>query len=277
MKVASVQMDVRLGAVVENLADVEATLVEVAAGGAQLIVFPECTLTGYAFDSREETVSVAEPIPGPRTDAVARVCHRLGVHTVVGTLEAAGDDVFNACALIGPTGLVGKYRKVHLPFGGVDRFATPGDRTFGVWDVCGVHVGINVCYDCAFPESARVTALRGADLIVLPTAWPTGCGTVEEATFITQARAFENHIFYLTAARVGTERGVRYIGHSKICDPSGRILASADHADRAVLVAEIDPALARAKHIVDVPDKHEIHRFADRRPPLYAAIMDRAT
>ena len=147
-----------------------------------------------------------------------------------------GDEVFNAAVLAGPDGLVGSYRKVHLPFLGVDRFTTPGNRPFEVFDVAGVRVGILICYDGGFPEAVRELALRNADLVVLPTNWPPGAETMAE--YAVNTRAMENAIYFLAANRVGKERGFRFIGTSRICDPAGNTLAGANGQDECVIRAE---------------------------------------
>src|SRR4051794_7523708 len=108
--VAGVQMDCALGDVARNRAAVVAKLHAAADRGAKLAVFPECALTGYGFDSREQARAAAEPLPGPTTDAVASACAKLGVWAVYGMLEAApGGKLFNACALVGPNGFVAGY------------------------------------------------------------------------------------------------------------------------------------------------------------------------
>ena len=91
---------------------------------------------------------------------------------------------------------------------------------------------------------------------------------------IPNARALENHVYYMSVNRVGTERGFDFIGKSKICDPRGANLAFADHAQEAILYAEIDPQLARQKHLVSVPGEHEVHRMKDRRPDVYDPLSD---
>src|SRR5262245_37054342 len=119
-------MDCALGACAANRAAIIAKLHRAADRGAKLVVFPECVLTGYGFDSRDQTRAAAEPLPGPSTDAVAAACAKLGVWAVFGLLEVAPDGkLFNACALVGPNGFVAGYRKVHLPCLGADRFTDP--------------------------------------------------------------------------------------------------------------------------------------------------------
>lgn len=272
LKIAGVQMDVTLGDTTSNLERITQSLEVTAAAGASLTVFPECAATGYCFDSLEEARDYGESIPGPSTERIGLVCAQLGVFAVFGLLEGDGKRLFNACVLMGPAGLVGSYRKIHLPFLGVDRFTTPGDRPFAVHSAGDVRVGMNICYDSAFPESARVMALAGADLIVLPTNFPPGGDCMAE--HVINTRAMENKVFYACVNRVGTERGFRFIGKSKICDTYGQAVAEAPHVDEAILYAEINPEEARQKRIVRVPDKHIIDRIADRRPEMYGRISE---
>jgi predicted amidohydrolase len=199
------------------------------------------------------------------------ICRELGVFAVYGLLEADGNRIFNACALVGPDGLVASYRKIHLPFLGIDRFTTPGDRPFAVHEAAGMRIGMHICYDGGFPESARVMMLQGADLVVLPTNWPPGSECM--AGYAVNTRAMENNIYYAACNRVGEERGFRFIGQSKICDPSGRALAEAPHEREEILYAQIDVAKARQKKIIRVPGLHEIDRLRDRRPEMYGEII----
>jgi predicted amidohydrolase len=272
LKIAGVQMDVELAEPKKNLQRMIAAMETTSAEGATLVVFPECALTGYCFESLQEALPFAETVPGNSTEQMAAACRRLGTFAVFGMLESDGDRLFNACVLVGPEGVIGNYRKIHLPYLGIDMFTTPGDRPFDVHQAGDMRVGMNICYDGAFPEAARVMALEGADLIVLPTNWPPGAECT--ADFVMNARAMENHIYYMAVNRVGTERGFRFIGKSKICDPYGYVLAEAQHENETILYAEIDLERARNKHLIRVPGKHEIHRFADRRPEMYGRIVE---
>jgi predicted amidohydrolase len=202
---------------------------------------------------------------------MADVCRKLGAHVVYGLLEVDGVRVFNACVLVGPEGVIGTYRKVHLPFLGVDRFTSPGDKPFAVHEAAGMRIGMNICYDGGFPEPARVLTLLGADLVVLPTNWPPGAECM--AGCVVNARAMENNIFYAACDRVGEERGFRFIGQSKICGPSGQVLAEAAHDREAILYADIDVAAARQKKIIRRAKLHEIDRIRDRRPDFYGEIV----
>jgi predicted amidohydrolase len=209
-------------------------------------------------------------LPGPTTTALAQRCRQLGVWAIVGLLERDNDRLFNACALVGPDGFEASYRKVHLPCLGVDRFTTPGDRPFAVHDLGGLRVGMSICYDGSFPETARVLMLLGADLVVLATNWPTGA--LNTVKYLVQSRAMENQIYYAACNRVGEERGFHFIGRSRIVHVSGELLASSEDDEPTILYADIDTALARNKHIVKIPKAYELHRTADRRPELYGPL-----
>ena len=272
MKIACVQTDVVFKDINANLSSLEATVRSEVAQGTQLTVFPECFSTGYCFDSLPEAMAFGESVPGPSTDRVAKLCAELKTYVVFGMLEKSGDQLFNVAVLIGPDGLIGSYRKVHLPYLGVDRFTTPGDRPFEVFEAAGVRIGMLICYDGGFPEAARVLSIRGADLIVLPTNWPPGGSYMAE--FSINCRAMENGIYFAAVNRIGTENGFSFIGKSRICSPVGATIMSIDDASAGIMRTEIDPLIARTKRIVRVPGKHLIDRMADRRPEMYGAICE---
>jgi predicted amidohydrolase len=270
MRISAVQMDVTIGQPQANLSAMLNKLNEAAAAGAKLIVFPECALTGYCFDSVEEALPFAQTLPGPATERFQQACAEFGVFAVFGLLERDGSKLFNAAALVGPRGLIGSYRKVHLPYLGIDMKTTYGDRPFAVHDVDGVKVGLLICYDAAFPEASRSLALLGADLIVLPTNWPPGAECVADHTL--NSRAMENAVYFLAVNRVGEERGFRFIGRSRICGPSGCTLATTEDTGEQILYADIDPTQSRNKRVTRVPGKHAIDRLADRRPEMYELL-----
>jgi predicted amidohydrolase len=274
LKIAGVQMNSKLMDKAGNLKTILQHMEAASARGAGLIVFPECALTGYCFNSLQEAIPFAEPIPGPSTLKIAALCQKLKLYVITGLLEKEGERYFNAAVLVGPGQIVGKYRKIHLPFLGVDQFVNPGDLGFKVHETPIGRIGLNICYDCSFPESARVMALKGADVVALPTNWPPGAE--ETAEYVINARGLENHVYYVAVNRVGKERDFRFIGRSRIVDVHGKTLAQASVDEEEVIYAEIEPAQARNKHIVRVPGKHEIDRFKDRRPEYYEGISGRA-
>jgi predicted amidohydrolase len=235
-----------------------------------LTIFPECSLTGYCFRTLDEARHVAEPIPGPATAKLVRVCAELDVYLAVGMLEECEDRIYNAAVLIGPTGVVGSYRKVHLPFLGIDKYTTHGDRPFAVHTVDELRVGLNICYDASFPEAARSLMLLGADLIVLPTNWPPGAECVAETTI--RCRALENGVYFAAVNRVGREGGFEFIGQSQIAAPNGKLLHLASRHAEEIFYADVDTEQSRRKHVIRVPGEHEIDRLADRRPEFYSIL-----
>ena len=272
--IACAQIDCVLGDPKTNLAKMTSAIRSAAERDAKLVMFPECALTGYAYSSLAEAIPFAEKIDGRSSEAIAEVCGETGAYAIVGFIEAAGDKFYNAAMLVGPDGVVGGYRKVHLPFIGVDRFVTPGDRPFEVFDLPFGKVGMNICYDISFPEAARVLKLMGAEMIALITNWPEASWRSPE--FVAQTRALENHVFFAATDRVGTERGWKFIGRSMIVDCNGDAIAQAGAEDEELLIATIDFQQANDNHIVNVPGEYEIDRTRDRRPGHYSLIADSA-
>jgi predicted amidohydrolase len=270
MRVAVAQMEPKLAEKERNLDACFACLEEAAAAGAELLVLPEMAIPGYMFDSAEEALPYAEEIPGPSTEAFERECRRLGMHAVCGLLERDGDTLYNAAILVGPDGLIGSYRKTHLPFLGVDRFVVPGDE-LNVYDTPLGRIGVEICYDLRFPEVTRTLALKGADFVAHPTNFPMAAKVQTE--LITVARAAENRIYLLAANRVGKERTGEFCGWSQIVDPYGTRLAEAGETEEALLVAEVDVQKARDKDYV-VPGEYELYLFGHRRPELYGALVE---
>jgi len=255
-----------------NLDKIQIELRNAASNGADLIVFPECALTGYVFASLEEAIPFMETIPGPSTDVLSTCCLELYVHIIVGLLERDGDKCFNTAILVGPQGLVGKYRKVHLPFLGIDRFIDPGDKPFQVYQTPIGNIGIQICYDCNFPESSRVMALLGADILVLPTNWPEGRGKV--AKYVVVTRAFENKVHLVAVDRVGVERGTKFIGLSKIVNAWGETIVEASTDHEETIYAELSLVEARQKRIVYKAGEFEVNLIGDRRPEFYGEITE---
>jgi predicted amidohydrolase len=270
MQVAVAQIDPQLGEKERNLATCFARMEEAAAAGAQLLVLPECAIPGYMFASGEEALPYAEEIPGPSSEALERECARLDLYVVCGLLERDGDTLRNAAVFVGPDGLIGSYRKTHLPFLGVDRFVVPGD-TLPVFETPLGRIGIEICYDLRFPEVTRTLALKGADVVAHPTNFPMAAKVQTE--LITVARAAENRIYLLTANRVGKERRGEFCGWSQIVDPYGKRLAEADEREETLLVGEVDLEKARDKDYV-IPGEYELYLFGHRRPELYGALVE---
>ncbi len=273
IKMAAVQMEPGLMKIGENLESMVSAVREAADNQANLIVFPECSLTGYVFSSRREALSFAETLPGPSTERIASLCQELKTYVIFGLLEKEGDRLFNAAALVGPQGLIAGYRKNHLPFLGVDRFVDIGDRPFQVHQTPIGNIGLLICYDIAFPESSRVMTLLGADVLALSTNFPRGRG--EKYTHVIIARAFENRVHVVSANRVGSERGYSFAGLSEIVDASGEILSLASPDKEEIIYGEVSLDSARQKHVTVIPGEFELDFINDRRPELYDVITRR--
>jgi len=268
--VAACQIDPQIGEVDRNLERISRAVTDAASAGARVVVLPEAAVTGYAFASLSEALPVAR-----RADAVAdRVLASLAethrVTIVCGTLEPTAQEIYNAALVHTPDGRHYRYRKMHLPFLGVDRFTTPGPDAPRVFEVGDLRIGVLICYDLRFPEAARMCALEGADLIVLPTNWPVGVDFHPD--LFAPARAAENHCYLLAADRVGMERGTTFMGRSVLVDPDGAFLAKASDTDEELLIGEVDPEVARATHVRRRPGEHEWDTIADRRPGLYGRL-----
>lgn len=275
VKIAGVQMDPVIEKVGQNLEKVLLETGKAAAGGADLIIFPECALTGYMFTSRAEALPFMETIPGPSTERLAKSCRELGVHLVVGMMERDGDRCYNVAVFIGPDGIIGNYRKNHLPYLGIDRYLDAGEEISRVHRTPLGNIGVNICYDCLFPESIRTLALQGADIVVLPTNWPAGRDKLPR--YLVNTRALENRVHFVAVDRVGVERGAGFLGHSKIINALGDTLAEAGGDTEETIYAEVDLAEARQKHVVFKPGEFEIDLVRHRRPELYGEITKKIT
>lgn len=270
--IACVQMDCSLGQPEANREKIIERIRAAAARDAKLVIFPECALTGYAFGSLAEAEPFAESVDGASAHAIAKVCNEMDTYAAVGFIEADAGKFYNCLMLVGPEGVVGTYRKIHLPFIGVDRFLSPGDRPLRVFELPFGKVGLNICYDISFPEPSRVLKLLGAELIVLATNWPPGAWRSPE--FVVNTRAMENHLFYAACNRVGNERGWQFIGRSKVADCNGDTLIEGNPETEELLVVAVELPEANNNHIVNVPGDYELDRLADRRPELYGPISE---
>ena len=266
LKVTTVQMDVRLG---DPDANLKTILEKTASVESDLVVFPECANSGYCFDDKEEAISFADTIPGVFTERLAEAAGQTGRWIAVGLLERNETDLYNTVVLVGPGGQLHARRKTHLPFIGVDRFVLPGDEILPIVTPFGV-IGIVICYEWRFPEMARSLCLQGADVLLGLSNWPGGARAIPEQ--LIAARAVENHVWIVSSNRVGTERGVDFIGMSAIVDPTGKIVAQALNGV-CTLEAEFDPSASRTKKIVRNPGEYEIDLFLDRRPSMYGSLV----
>jgi predicted amidohydrolase len=263
-------MDPLLGDPDRNAAQICASLSTAADEDAGLIVFPEAALTGYLFaDLDEARAGAVHPSSAPFA-RIREACADLDVWCVFGAIEASSSaKIFNSAFLLSPAGEIGRYRKIHTLCLGVDRFTTAGEDGFRVWKTPFGRIGLNICYDGSFPESARVLKLLGAELIVLPTNWPD----IELTTELVRIRARENHLWYLAVNRVGTERGITFPGGSVAAGPRGQRLAEAG-GEPGRFIVEMNLAVASRNRVVQGSGEYEFDYVADRRPDLYQRLVE---
>lgn len=252
LTVAVIQMEPRFGETEANVARSIEAIEKAASGGAKLVVLPELCNTGYVFQNRAEAHALAETIPdGPSTLAWMTAARRLGVHIVAGITERDGPILYNSAVVLSPEGFVGRFRKMHLWADEALYFA-PGDLGFPVFDTAIGRIGCLICYDGWFPESYRLAALQGAEIVCVPTNWVPIPGQDPKreamANILAMAAAHSNSIFIACADRVGTERGQPFIGQSLIVGPSGwPVVGPAAPEGEEILFATIDLADARRK------------------------------
>ncbi|BBH16769.1 nitrilase [Nocardioides baekrokdamisoli] len=232
---------------------------EASAEGARLLITPEAFTSGYAVPDIAE---LAQPLGGAWDQAVAAIAAETGLAILYGHPERAGDVVFNSATLVDRDGSVlTRHHKTHL-YGEVDRVYQPGTSLDALADLDGVRVGVLICYDVEFPETVRMLALAGADLVAVPTALMTPYEVVTRT--LVPARAYENQVYLAYANRSGVEGTLTYCGESCVVGPDGVDLARARSGDE-LLLAEIDTAaLARSR-----ADNTHLN---DRRPQLYGAL-----
>ncbi len=281
MRIACVQTDVEFSNPSKNVSVAIEKAKEAKANGADLIVFPECFLTGYCVSTLEDAQNIAIRCHCNKdyevTDcddsllAIQKLSIDLDVHIILGL--AAKDDfgIVNAAVLFEPSGQMRRYIKTHLPCLGYDRFVQPGDDLPVFQTELGA-IGIIICYDLRPPEAARILALRGAELIVLPTNWPSRKGT--SPAVMCPARAIENKVFFASCNRIGEENGFSFRGESAIYDCGGAVLADAGDLS-TIIYADIDLNEASNKQTVIIPGEFESNAFTNRRPELYSQITQK--
>ncbi|MEU3192187.1 nitrilase-related carbon-nitrogen hydrolase [Streptomyces sp. NPDC006992] len=270
--VACAQLTLAVGAVEANRAAADHAIAQAAAAGADVLVLPELTNSGYVFEDAAEATALAEPADGPTVTAWSGAARRHGITLVAGLCERDPDgQVRNSAVLIDPTGtLRAVYRKAHL-FGTEKDIFVPGNELPPIVDVPPVgRIGVMICYDLEFPEWVRATAIEGVELLCAPVNWPLvprPDGQAPAEVIRVQANASVNRVFVAACDRAGDERGVAWTGASAIADPDGFLMATTDTAPAtpALLLAECDLSQARDKRIGAHNDV-----FKDRRPELYA-------
>ena len=236
---------------------------------ADLLVLPELCNTGYLFENPAELDELVEEVPnGKTTQAWLKIAQDTKTYIVAGICEKYQNNFYNSSVLIGPEGFIDIYRKIHL-FDSEKKFFTPGMDPPEVYDIGKAIIGMMICFDWAFPETARILALKGAEVICHPSNLVL---TYAQKSML--SRSIENRVFTITANRIGDEirpnSKLSFTGNSQITSPKMEILAQAQADTEEVVVIEIDPTLAQNKMIT--PNNHV---FNDRRIDLYQSLLEK--
>ena len=247
----------------KNLEKIEDFTIKAKEHGADLVIFPELSLTGYVL--HDQVYELAEVIPGPSTKRIENLAKKTGLHIIFGMSELSEKTeatIFNTAVLVGPNGLIGKYRKMYLPTHSVfeeKRYFRPGYQTAAFNTAIG-KIGLFICYDIFFPEVCRLIRLKGAELVVCISASPA----VRRVYFeiLTAARALENTVFLAYVNLVGIEEGLQFWGGSRLVSPTGDLLAKGKYDEEALVLCEADYRSIR-------PAETFIPTLRDLRPEIF--------
>ena len=270
VNVALAQISCKVGDKKHNVNIMKKKVKEAKKRNANLVIFPELSLTGYV--NRDLAYELAEPIPGPTIRSLEEATKRENIYMVLGMperSEKARAVLYNTAVLLGPDGFIGKYRKMHLPTHSVfeeKRYFRLGYEA-QVFETDIGKLGLTICYDMFFPEVSRLLRLKGSQLIICISASPAVRRGFFEA--FTLARALENTVFLAYVNLVGVENGLQFWGGSRIVSPNGTIIAQAKLDEEDFVVGSVDYTdLERAE--VFVPT------LRDLRPELFKSLKEQA-
>lgn len=257
-KVSIIQFQPALAEPEENVRRLEPLLNAVQ--GSRLVILPELSNSGYNFNGIEEAYQCSEVVGerGIFQDFLLTMAKAKDIHIVSGINEREGDKLYNTAILMGPGGVVGKYRKMHLFMNEKDIFQK-GNAGLPVFDLGEFKIGMMICFDYLFPEPWRIMAQKGADLVCHPSNLLT-----ENAHRCIPGISLMNRIYVATANRIGTEGQITFNGSSLITDPGGRIIVMASAGKTEMISSDIDTKLSEDKMITS-----RNHVFNDRRPDVY--------
>jgi predicted amidohydrolase len=213
----------------------------------------------------DEARQFAEPVPdGQTTEFLLSLAKKFNAYFIAGLVEIENDRIYNSSVIVGPEDFIGRYRKIHL-FDTEKSFFDTGTDAPPVFDLNGAKVGVMICFDWRFPETARSLALKGAEIIAHPSNL-----VLAHCPQAMITRCLENRVYAITADRVGDESRVpdetlHFIGQSQVVDPDGNILVRASETEEEVHIVDIDLEKSRNKFL---NSKNDI--FKDRRPTLYS-------
>lgn len=270
IKIALAQLSCKRADKYANIIQIEKAAVKAAKEDSDLVITPELSLTGYVL--RDQLYELAETIPGESTERIQKIAKKTRTHIVFGMPELSQTTqatIHNTAVLVGPNGLIGKYRKMHLPTHSVfdeKRYFRPG-YVPAVFDTQAGRIGLIICYDLFFPEATRLARLEGAELIVCISASPATRRAFFE--ILTQARAIENSAFLAYVNLTGVEDGLQFWGGSRLVGPQGKILAQARYDEEDFTTAIIDYSDIK-------PFEAFVPTLKDIRPELFEKLKESA-
>lgn len=272
VRVSCIQMDVKLKDKTHNLNRAVELTEEACRNNASLVIFPELFSSGYTFYNREDVYSFAEAIPsGQTTKTVCELSKENNVYIVCSLIEQEGCNLYNTAILTGPEGYIGKYRKLHL-CGDEIFWMEPGNLGIPVFHTRIGRIAMLICLDGFYPETYRICALQGADIICVPTNWshvkalPPPYKTMGPT--LTMAAALSNHIFIAASSRVGAEPGMEYPGQSIIANINGGPLAGPAGEKEEIIYADCNLADTRKRYL-DATNS----RLGNRRTDVYSEFL----
>ena len=264
LRVAAAMMRAVVGAKADNLARARALAVAAAAGGAQLLVLPEACLTGYTV--RETMAPWAEPVPGPLTEALTEMAVDTGLVILAGLVETGRQqNLYLTQVMVGPSGLLGSYRKTHL--GPIESHRFLPGRTLGLVDGLGCRFGLQMCYEGHFPEMTLAQALKGAEIILIPHASPREEAQVKLERWLRYlpARAYDNTVFVVACNLAGDNGGgLDFSGVALIIGPKGEVLAQAAGNKDQLVMADL-----KAEDLKTIKEGRMGFFLPIRRPEVY--------
>ena len=273
-----------------NLRNLLSGMRQAAHAGAELVVFPESSLQGYPTEAigqqrmMSRAYETAEALDGPQVTRILKAAAELNIHVVFGLTERGNSpgELYNTAVIAAPTGLIGSYRKVHLSLR--EQVIWRPGNDWPVFNTIFGRIGLLICYDQAWPESCRELVLGGAELLIMPTAWPfmpqddeANPLSIEQYLLYSRARAADSVRWFVSSNYVGTLGGSHYFGHSQIIDPHGRVVAEsgADGTEHLAL-ADVDiRGGIEAAYARGIPTGDKVWR--DRRPSTYRRLREDLT
>jgi len=260
MKIAIIQFEPLLGKPKQTLSKLNSLLS--SCKEADLIILPELANSGYNFNSKEEALKYSDDLKNDEfVNFLIEQAKILNAGIVAGVNERDGDNLYNSAIMVDKSGIIGKYRKLHLFLNEPD-FFEKGNMGLPIFEFNGYKIGMLICFDWMIPEIWRHMALNGVDLICHPSNL-----VLPYAQSVIPSYAIINHIYIATANRVGTERGVTFSGQSILANPFGEIIGQLSKTKEEVLFCDVDLEISKNKNITE-----RNHLFDDRRLDVYCDL-----